>query len=147
MEYKRVEDEIADRLAMAMSLLSDNVPEIAERMGVSKLNVYRYIAKTRKASMTFCRDFCDMYEIDYEWLMTGRGMPRKKDDFDSLDEPAKTELLNFIASNKTVIACYLRDETDYKEPYIIKSYRHAKSISRKVMKRLLLRGSEEIRKG
>lgn len=144
---KRVEDEIADRLAIAMRMLSDNVSEIAARLDVPKLNVYRYIAKTRKASLTFCKDFCDVYDIDYDWLLTGKGSPKKKDDYESLNEKERTELLSLIISNRPVIACYLKGETEYKEPYVVKSYRHARSISRKTMQRLLIRGCEEIRKG
>lgn len=147
MYKKRIEDEIADRLVFAINMLPYSVSEISQRLDVNKYNVYRYISKARKASLDFCKDFCDVYDIDYEWLLTGKGTPKKIDAFDSLTEKEKTELLNLIRKNQTIVAYYLKGETDYKEPYVIKSYRHAKSISRKVMQRLLLRGCEEIRKG
>ncbi len=147
MNTRKVEDEIANRLAFVIGMLPYSVSEIADRLSVSKLNIYRYIAKTRKASLTFCKGFCDVYDVDYHWLLTGEGKPQKVDSYDTLSEQGKTELLNLIINNRPVVACYLKGETEYKEPYVIKSYRHAKSISRKAMQRLLIRGCEEIRKG
>lgn len=144
---RKIEDEIADRLAISISMLPYSLSDIAQRLNVRANNIYRYIAKLRKVPLNFCRDFCDVYEIDYNWLLTGSGTPKEIGGFDSLSEKEKTELLILIANNRNTVACYLKGETAYKEPYIIKSYRHARTMSRKAMQRLLIRGYEEIRKG
>lgn len=144
---KKVSDEIAERLADAIEMLPYSVSEIAIRLDVKPYNIYRYISKLRVTPLDFCRDFCDVYDIDYNWLLTGFGKPKEIDGFDSLSEEEKTALLAMVANNRPIVVSYLQGETDYKEPYIIKNYRHAKNISRKAMQRLLIRSCEEIRKG
>ena len=139
----RIEDEIADRLAQAIGFVSDSIPEIARKLEVAKLNVYRYVAKTRTPSLSFCKAFCDVYGVDFDWLRTSKRNTKERG-YSSLSEYEKTELLKLISENETMIACYMRNDTDYHEPYVIKRYRHAKGISRKVMFNLLLNAMAEL---
>ena len=74
----RIEDEIADRLAQAIGFVSDSIPEIARKLEVAKLNVYRYVAKTRTPSLSFCKAFCDVYGVDFDWLLTGKSNPKER---------------------------------------------------------------------
>lgn len=116
---------------------------IASDLGDTYNNVYRYVNGLRQPPLTFLNKFARVYDVNYEWLMTGVSSIQKKS-AKYEDIKNKELFLRMIEVHKSEILRYLRGQTNYHEPYVVKTYRNSNGYSRKEMQRLMICGYREL---
>lgn len=132
---------ICDRMKEVLELKGTTPIQCANDLDVPVGNVWRYLRGVRKPSNEFLFKFANCYGVDETWLLFGKSKTEKRsivylDDIEEL-----SNFLVFLELEKEDNFSYLRGETNYCEPMLMKSYRvGVLRVSRKVMKKLMILG-------
>lgn len=135
---------IGERMKFIISQNHLTTSEVAKKMEIPYKNMYRYCNDIRTPSNEFLYQFSKMYNANFEWLLMGITSESKNDiPFDSL--PYKEQFQLFLKDYQKENFAFMRGETDYKEPMMMKSFRVGiLKTSRKTMKRLMIQGYRDM---
>lgn len=136
---------IGERLESVKNELNLSYNQMSKDLDIPYNNIVRYIKGTRIPSVQIVLEFSMKYGIDIEWLLFGQS--QKDVLFHNKVWIAENQSFKeFVKVNRDAILAFLNHETNYKEPIIIKCYRHKLGLSNKEMKKNLLYALEQLRK-
>lgn len=136
---------ICDRMKETLELRGTTPTQCANDLDVPVGNIWRYLRGVRKPSNEFLFKFANCYDVDEAWLLFGKSKTEKRSIVSLNDISDISNFFIFLDLAKEENFRFLRGETNYCEPMLLKAYRvGVLRVSRKVMKKLMILGYEEM---